>query len=322
MSQFISFIEEDPFHFYLLVFFLLGGINSILSPYNLPFSLLSGAILYKLHQVYFLKKHTEWCLKYTFYIFILLLFLNVLYHSPINFHISTLYELFYFRLLLLLNGVSLLFFSLRIFLNVIQGEIREDRNKIILITQLSTICLFFGFLMFYMLVNPTKFTDIEVSLSYLVVIKTIITLVLIGFYFAHSFKQEDTGVDRKERGNMLTLNQDDIIEITQSLYEEVEENKLYLRPDLSLGFLADKVKIPTYKLSQYFNHYLGKSFYEYLAEYRIEHASENVEFLKSDYTIEAVALASGFKSTTTFNKYFKMFKGCSPNEYRAKIEKE
>lgn len=322
MSQFISSIEEDPFNFYLLIFFLLGGVNSILFPYNLPFSLLNGVVLYKLYRGCSFKKYTEWYLKYIFYIFILLLFLKVLYHSPINSHISTIYELLYFRLLLLLNGVSLLFFSVRIYLNLMQGEITEDRNRIILIVQLSTICLFFGFLMFYMLLNPTKFTDIEVSFFYLVVVKTIITFVLIGFYFAHSFKQAGTSGKQKERGRILTLNHDEIIEITQSLYEQIEENKLYLRTDLSLDVLADKVKVPTYKLSQYFNHYLGKSFYEYLGEYRIEYASENIELVKNDYTIEAIALASGYKSSTTFNKYFKMYKGCNPDAYRAKIEKE
>lgn len=173
-----------------------------------------------------------------------------------------------------------------------------------------------------MLLNPTKFTDIEVSFFYLVVVKTIITFVLIGFYFAHSFKQAGTSGKQKERGRILTLNHDEIIEITQSLYEQIEENKLYLRTDLSLDVLADKVKVPTYKLSQYFNHYLGKSFYEYLGEYRIEYASENIELVKNDYTIEAIALASGYKSSTTFNKYFKMYKGCNPDAYRAKIEKE
>ncbi|GAA4779622.1 hypothetical protein GCM10023231_02990 [Olivibacter ginsenosidimutans] len=105
----------------------------------------------------------------------------------------------------------------------------------------------------------------------------------------------------------------------QKIYDCLQDEQLYLKPNISLEILAERVDLPKYICSKLLNEEIGKSFYQLIAEYRIEHAIKLMESDESKrYTIEWLAHASGFSSKTSFNRYFKAYKGCVPSEYQKK----
>lgn len=90
----------------------------------------------------------------------------------------------------------------------------------------------------------------------------------------------------------------------------------YTKPSFSITVLAERTGIPKHHLSFLFNHYLKQNFNEYLAKFRIDYA---VEMMSNDsymnMTIESIAFECGYSSATTFNKWFKFFMHCLPNEF-------
>lgn len=101
----------------------------------------------------------------------------------------------------------------------------------------------------------------------------------------------------------------------QQLHHYLNDTKLYLQPELSLDLLVAKTHIPKHHCSQLFNVYLGKSFYQVIAEYRIRHA---ISLLESgdQLTIETLSYQCGFNSKSSFNRYFKEYTGFTPSTYR------
>ncbi len=133
------------------------------------------------------------------------------------------------------------------------------------------------------------------------------------------FKDDLTG-DGNERSMNLPLSL--LIKYEEDLKNIMETEKLYLSPNMSIDLLVKKTNIPRHHLSEFFNSYLQKDFYHFIAEYRIAHAADYLEKNKDNLTIEGLAYECGFNSKTTFNKYFKEIKGCPLSEYKINHKNE
>lgn len=90
--------------------------------------------------------------------------------------------------------------------------------------------------------------------------------------------------------------------------------KAFLNPDLTLAGLARLVRTNRTYLSNYFNHQLNTTFYNYLNDYRIAYATKLL--LETNLTLEVLAEHSGFKSLSTFRRNFELRYGCSASVYR------
>lgn len=101
----------------------------------------------------------------------------------------------------------------------------------------------------------------------------------------------------------------------QQIQHYFETSQAYLRPDLSLNVLEEELNIPKHFLSQLFNVHMGKSFYQYVAEYRVAYATKRMKEKNIPIKIESLAYECGFNSKTSFNRYFKNIVGCTPIEY-------
>lgn len=105
----------------------------------------------------------------------------------------------------------------------------------------------------------------------------------------------------------------------------VKEEQLFRNCDLTLDQLAVQTKINKYQISQMLNGYKHKPFYRYINEYRIEYfknlvenaieRNENINFLSFAYE-------AGFKSKSSFNRYFKEITGKTPSEFYRKITRQ
>jgi AraC-like DNA-binding protein len=87
--------------------------------------------------------------------------------------------------------------------------------------------------------------------------------------------------------------------------------------DLTLQDLADRLAVSPHNLSEVINGRLGTSFHDFVNGYRVEEAKRRLRDPKlAHQTVLAVALESGFRSKSTFNKIFRRFTGVTPSQYR------
>jgi AraC-like DNA-binding protein len=108
-----------------------------------------------------------------------------------------------------------------------------------------------------------------------------------------------------------------IEEITGRIKTLVEDEKLYLEPELTLQNLADRLHYPPFIISVAINEGMKKSFYELINQYRIEEAKRLLQKpANKNRSILSVAEEAGFSSATIFHVVFKRFTGLAPMEFR------
>jgi YesN/AraC family two-component response regulator len=126
-------------------------------------------------------------------------------------------------------------------------------------------------------------------------------------------------ITTNERSVNLSQKQTDKIELRVRKLFDVE--KIYLQKDLDLENLANLTETNRVYLSHVFNKIIKMSFNEMLNKYRINEAKKLLILNSEKYTIEAVALESGFKNKATFNRNFKNQTGITPSIF-VKLAKE
>jgi AraC-like DNA-binding protein len=105
----------------------------------------------------------------------------------------------------------------------------------------------------------------------------------------------------------------------RKLNSYMEVQKPYLNPDISLESLAAELGMNTRVLSQVINESTGKSFKQYILDYRIRESMKILAYDKEKkLTILEVLYQVGFNSKSAFNYQFKIFTSLTPQEYRAK----
>ncbi len=101
-----------------------------------------------------------------------------------------------------------------------------------------------------------------------------------------------------------------------ALVKKLEEEEVYLNPNLSISELAEKLKVSSESLSFVINHEFSLKFRDYINSYRIEAAKlklQNNGSIKKSILI--ISLDSGFNSQASFYRAFKKFEGTTPITY-------
>jgi AraC-like DNA-binding protein len=105
--------------------------------------------------------------------------------------------------------------------------------------------------------------------------------------------------------------------ILKKLETVMNEEKPFLDSTISLTSLAKKLAVSPHALSQVLNESLKKSFFEFIASYRIDAAKEMIRDPKmANIVIEEIAERVGYNSKSAFNNAFKKLTGITPSEYR------
>jgi ligand-binding sensor domain-containing protein/AraC-like DNA-binding protein len=101
----------------------------------------------------------------------------------------------------------------------------------------------------------------------------------------------------------------------------MEEEKLFLDPELNLKQLAQKLHVHYNHLSRIINEHIGKSFNDYVNSYRIQEARKRLSDsspVAAKKTVLEIAYDTGFYSKSVFNTAFKKFTGMTPSQFRKK----
>ena len=97
----------------------------------------------------------------------------------------------------------------------------------------------------------------------------------------------------------------------------LEQDKLFLRPELSLIYLSRAVGTNTVYLSQAINLLAGCNFKTLVNRYRIEHVCQEAE--KTNRDVEDIAHDYSFWSRSTLYDVFKTHTGLTPRQYMASM---
>jgi len=111
------------------------------------------------------------------------------------------------------------------------------------------------------------------------------------------------------------LDDERLVLLSEELQKLMEEDKLYLNPNLQISDLSAAAGIPVHHCSYILNYSIGKSFRDFINGYRIALFLERFPHEQQKKTVEAIALESGFKNIATFYNAFKKEKGVQPYEY-------
>ncbi len=122
-----------------------------------------------------------------------------------------------------------------------------------------------------------------------------------------------------ERYKTSQLSEEKSKEYLKMLLTNMESEKLFEDPKLTLPSLANHLSINSRYLSQVINEKLGQNFYDFINGYRISEAKTRLmDPEKDNYTIEAIAFEVGFNSKAAFYSTFKKQTNMTPSQYRAR----
>jgi AraC-like DNA-binding protein len=133
------------------------------------------------------------------------------------------------------------------------------------------------------------------------------------FFFSRSLPSP-ASADKKRPLEELV----DLDALASRLDKVMREQNLF-RENLKLSRLADAVEIPPYLLSRYLNEVLGRNFTDYTNAFRVELAQRMLRE-EPDRTILEICLECGFTNKTSFNSHFLKKTGCTPSQYRKKVQ--
>jgi len=97
--------------------------------------------------------------------------------------------------------------------------------------------------------------------------------------------------------------------------------KPFLKGKISLSIIANELKVPVHLLSAILNKHYGKSFSDFINEYRIQHLLTRIKEDSNwdQFTLEGIAIETGF-SRTGYYTAFKKLTGKSPGTYLSELD--
>ncbi len=106
-------------------------------------------------------------------------------------------------------------------------------------------------------------------------------------------------------------------EILSRLTDLMKKKKPYLEMELTLPMLSNMLDVSSHHLSQVINGKLGKSFFDFVNEYRVQETQKALCSPESGrFSILGIAMDAGFNSKNAFYSAFKKNTGMTPSQYR------
>lgn len=192
---------------------------------------------------------------------------------------------------------------------------------------------------------------LSTELKYLKVLTIYLTLSIIAYYIAYKsglnrellrmsytylflvqfaiiiiMKLKSTVMEKQEekvetiKYKTSSLSENTLKEIAENLLQTLKVYKPYLNEEVTLEEVARQLQVSRHHLSQSITESLGTNFYDLINKCRVE---EFVRIINTDHSqnISEVFYQCGFKSRTTFYKYFKKQMGLNPTDYKDQISK-
>ncbi|MBN1950195.1 MAG: AraC family transcriptional regulator [Bacteroidales bacterium] len=103
------------------------------------------------------------------------------------------------------------------------------------------------------------------------------------------------------------------------IIKHFEVDKPYLNPELSMDMLSISLIAPKYQITEVLNMEIGKNFFQFVNEYRVNAVKQILADKNNPYSIEAIGYECGFNSKSSFFTVFKNITGQTPYQYRQSV---
>lgn len=191
-----------------------------------------------------------------------------------------------------LNTISLFLFCFGIFKNLYRSY--APNENAMHIARIATVFLLISFLCWIVmkaLYHPDIFRGIDAKLKSI------------------NIAPADTKVKKK-------INDRDRQRI-EALLAYMENHRPYLNSSLTLQSLSTQVGIVSSELSILINHKIGKHFFDFINEHRIQEAQKILaDSSQNHLNISEILYQVGFNSKSSFNTAFKKYAKMTPTQYR------
>lgn len=182
--------------------------------------------------------------------------------------------------------------------------------------------LIFGSIQFRLFPIENAFALVGIALSFM--------LIAFGFYgfqqttifssidtlLAASLNMEAKATE-KAPYSKSGLTDEKIKSLANQLTRYVGREKPFLNEDLNLSLLSEQSEISQPHLSQVINQNFRMNFYDFVNRYRVEEAKTRLRSSDFDHlSVLGIAFDCGFKSKSSFNRYFKKYTGVSPSDFK------
>ena len=115
--------------------------------------------------------------------------------------------------------------------------------------------------------------------------------------------------------DLKEISDDDDDKLRKRIRHLFDTEHIYLNPQLKLSDVASLTNTNRTYISRFFNNSQGKTFFEFVNEYRVDHAKALLR--TTSERIEVIAEQSGFNSRQSFHRVFGKIAGCTPEQYRS-----
>lgn len=127
----------------------------------------------------------------------------------------------------------------------------------------------------------------------------------------------------KDRYRTSSLRGVDEIRLFEKIKNVMEDDQMFLDPDLTLRKLSERLDTNTKYLSQVINHHGGTNFLSFINGYRINAIIGRIRAQEfRQHTFYGIARRCGFKNKSTFYKVFRDVTGMTPKVYAAQVTME
>jgi len=114
-----------------------------------------------------------------------------------------------------------------------------------------------------------------------------------------------------------SLKPDELAILVARVRGALDEDRVFLDPDLSLIALAERARTTRHRLSAALRQGFGATFHQLISRYRVTEAARVLETPDGRLrTIADIAFASGFNTLSAFNAAFRAHFGLTPSTYR------
>lgn len=232
----------------------------------------------------------------------------------------------WFRIIFTILGIV----SWAVYLTLSGNMVREHRKKIM--NEFSTIDTYkkIGWILFIIVFfilycftvfvwgvfNLFYFDSLSLSIfNYSVLLIFIYVLGFYGLQQKQLYKRES--IDENSIKLQTSFLSDMIKDrIRKKVIQYFEKEQPYINPELNMTLLSENLKIPKHHLTEVLNGTIGKNFFQFVNEYRIEAVKQKLSNPKNLYSIEAIGYECGFNSKSTFFSVFKNITGMTPAAYK------
>lgn len=187
-------------------------------------------------------------------------------------------------------------------------------------------CIAHSFVLVRWFLSNSIYQEYVLNINLLIsfsVLSITIFFVLKALYYPQLFtginiNLEPLSTTSKKKTKALSAKESEVeSQYLETLITFMNDKKPYLDFELTLQKLSVKTKIPEKELSLLINHHLGKHFFDFINEYRINDAKKLLQApSKKDLTVLEILYEVGFNSKSSFYSAFKKATNQTPTQYR------